>query len=296
MLFIKESEKADIRSRIKSMPPIFKNQNAVICLFECLGTFVLAYGICVSQYQHPIKNGEPNPYWTFLISCFLYFAISISAPFTGGHCNPSVTVGTTVAGICNRHKILLYIGSQLVGAFLGVFLCKNMSHIQIKWLQACLKQPCLQPYTPALQNSKISCWTEWDRHSEPSSSCSASSMPSRETTCRAPTSNTSSSSWCCWWAARTYQHNFRFSFRQGCLNPAVGIALQIFSAYHHNDAVLFFDVFGVVVGSIVGGTAAAVYYNSFFDPLMKEMENNSWLICFQLAAMLNIYGCVSYYG
>lgn len=55
----------------------------------------------------------------------------------------------------------------------------------------------------------------------------------------------------------------------------MGIALQIFSAYHHNDAVLFFDVFGVVVGSIVGGIAAAVYYNSFFDPLMKEMEDNS---------------------
>ena len=71
----------------------------MIFFFEALGTIVLAYGISVSQYKHPIKRGIPNPYMTFLVSCFLYMGIAIAAPFTGGHLNPSVTIGLTVAGL-----------------------------------------------------------------------------------------------------------------------------------------------------------------------------------------------------
>lgn len=124
MLFIKESEKAEIRQKIQDLPPLFKNQNIIIFCFEALGTLILAYGICVSQYKHPISRGEPNPYWTFLISCFLYLGISVAAPFTGGHINPSVTIGTTVAGISNKEKLLMYIVSQVFGALVGVFICK----------------------------------------------------------------------------------------------------------------------------------------------------------------------------
>ena len=102
MLFIKESEKAEIRKKISEMPQIFKNENFTIMFFEALGTLILAYGICVSQYSHPIDQHQPNPYWTFLISCFLYLGISAAAPFTGGHINPSVTIGTIVAGISRK--------------------------------------------------------------------------------------------------------------------------------------------------------------------------------------------------
>ena len=127
MLFIKENEKQEISQKIKEMPQILRNPNVIIFIFEGLGTLVLAYGIAVSQYLHPISRHEPNPYWTFLISCFLYLAISIAAPFTGGHINPSVTIGLMTAGLGNKSKIGWYILSQLCGALLGVFICNDIS-------------------------------------------------------------------------------------------------------------------------------------------------------------------------
>lgn len=108
------------------MNPIFKNHRFIIFLFEALGTAILAYGISVSQYKHPIKREEPNPFMTFLVSCFLYLGIAIAAPFTGGHLNPSVTAGVTAAGLSEKKEILFYMVSQIFGALLGVLICKKL--------------------------------------------------------------------------------------------------------------------------------------------------------------------------
>ena len=62
----------------------------------------------------------------------------------------------------------------------------------------------------------------------------------------------------------------------------MGIALQFFAAVHHHDAVLLFNIWGVVVGSLTGAVLAALFFNYFYDPLLKELENKNWcvfLIC-----------------
>lgn len=103
---------------------MFKNPIVNIFFFETFGSLILAYGICVTEYIHPISRQIVNPYWTFLISCFNFFAISISGLFTGGHVNPSATIGLRVAGLVDRSKVLAYFASQLIGAILGTLICK----------------------------------------------------------------------------------------------------------------------------------------------------------------------------
>ncbi len=93
-------------------------------MFEAVGTFFLAYGVCATQYLVPTSTMVPNIYWTFFVSAFLFLGIAASGPFTGGHINPAVTVGLTLSGLCESRKVLTYIFSQLVGAFIGVFICK----------------------------------------------------------------------------------------------------------------------------------------------------------------------------
>jgi glycerol uptake facilitator-like aquaporin len=56
----------------------------------------------------------------------LFLGIAAAAPFTGGHVNPAVTVGLTWSGLCESRKVLTYIVSQLVGAFVGVFICTKL--------------------------------------------------------------------------------------------------------------------------------------------------------------------------
>jgi len=53
----------------------------------------------------------------FLISCFYYFALSVAAPFSGGHLNPSVTIARAILRVNNKKKY--YIIAQIFGALLG---------------------------------------------------------------------------------------------------------------------------------------------------------------------------------
>ena len=57
------------------------------------------------------------------------------------------------------------------------------------------------------------------------------------------------------------------------MNPAVGIALQLFASINHGDAAILFDIVGIVLGSILGGILAALFYDYFFEPLLNEVEN-----------------------
>lgn len=120
---IRENEKNEIKARIKDLPASFRSEGMTIFIFEAIGTMFLAYGVNATQYLTPSSHMVPNPYWTFFVSCFLYFGIAAAAPFTGGHVNPAVTIGVTSSGLCEGRKVLTYVFSQLCGAFIGVFLC-----------------------------------------------------------------------------------------------------------------------------------------------------------------------------
>jgi glycerol uptake facilitator-like aquaporin len=90
-----------------------------------MGTLVLTYGVCVSIYLHPIEDKIKNHAVNFLISCFYYFALSISAPFSGGHINPAVTLCLNVTDKHNKSKI--YLIGQICGSLFGGLLGKTIS-------------------------------------------------------------------------------------------------------------------------------------------------------------------------
>lgn len=125
MELLPEEEKQAIIKRANKIKNIFKNPITNIFLFETLGSLILSYGICVSQYVHPISRKEPNHFWTFLISCFNFLAISIAGLFTGGHINPAATIGLYVAGVVEKRKVPVYLVCQLIGAFLGTTICNS---------------------------------------------------------------------------------------------------------------------------------------------------------------------------
>lgn len=108
-----------------------KNPMFNIIFFETLGTLILAFGISVTEYVHPISRHIINPFWTFLISCFNFLAISVSGPFSGGHVNSSVTVGLYAGKIVQGRRVLPYVLSQIGGAILGTLLCKKLRYFQI---------------------------------------------------------------------------------------------------------------------------------------------------------------------
>ena len=69
------------------------HHNLRIIVFEAIGTFILTLGIACTQYTPPLDAKVDNPFHDIFISFSLYLAIVICAPFTGGHFNPSVTLG-----------------------------------------------------------------------------------------------------------------------------------------------------------------------------------------------------------
>jgi glycerol uptake facilitator-like aquaporin len=85
--------------------------------FELVGVLILTYGWCVGRYEHPIDQHKVNMSYEFLISCFYYFALSVAAPFSGGHLNPSVTIARAILRVNNNKKY--YIIAQIIGALLG---------------------------------------------------------------------------------------------------------------------------------------------------------------------------------
>ncbi|MFP3989964.1 MIP/aquaporin family protein [Streptomyces sp. E11-3] len=56
--------------------------------------------------------------WGFAVLAGAY----TSAPLSGGHINPAVTLGFAIEGTTEWSKVPIYVGGQLVGAFLGAVL------------------------------------------------------------------------------------------------------------------------------------------------------------------------------
>jgi glycerol uptake facilitator-like aquaporin len=103
-----------------------------IVFFEVIATAFFAYGICCSQNlppPYPTPSGYnyvSNPGHSAFVSMSLFLAICWCGQLTGGHCNPAVT---TVFIMKKDSAItlkvgLIYMGSQVAGAFLGCFFGK----------------------------------------------------------------------------------------------------------------------------------------------------------------------------
>jgi glycerol uptake facilitator-like aquaporin len=61
----------------------------------------------------------------------LYVLIEVFGPVSGAHFNPAVSVVMTWRGELPRHRLLPYIGAQLVGAMLGAWLAHAMFDMSI---------------------------------------------------------------------------------------------------------------------------------------------------------------------
>ncbi len=122
MIYISELEQEKIKIKIKKLPNFLKNSFISIGLFQFFGTFILAYGTCMSRYTHPISERHININYQFLTCCFFYFALSVAAPFSGGHLNPSVTLSLHIFKKINNKKT--YIISQFLGSIIGTMIGK----------------------------------------------------------------------------------------------------------------------------------------------------------------------------
>ena len=157
MSLVSEPERQTIKKKVMKINPIFKNPLTNIILFETLGSLILTYGICVTEYLHPISRRIPNPFWTFLISCFNFLAISIAAPFTGGQINPVATIGLCSAGLVEKKRLIPYIMSQLVGSILGTLICKWFIIIDYAFFQ---ENPHIYEISPEFSEVALDCLSE----------------------------------------------------------------------------------------------------------------------------------------
>ena len=157
MQLLSEPERERIKEKAGKIVPIFKNPLSNIFFFETFGSLILVYGICVTQYLHPISRQIPNPFWTFLISCFNFLAISIAGLFTGGHINPVATIGLWSAGLVQRRRLPAYLLSQLVGSILGTLICKQWVSIDYAFFQ---ENPHIYDVSPQFSEIILDCISE----------------------------------------------------------------------------------------------------------------------------------------
>lgn len=61
----------------------------------------------------------------------------------------------------------------------------------------------------------------------------------------------------------------RYSFRKGCLNPAVAIAFQTFSAGSHGNIYLLLPVIGLILGQVIGAIGGGFFYVKVYEPLLR---------------------------
>ena len=52
--------------------------------------------------------------------------------------------------------------------------------------------------------------------------------------------------------------------RQGVLNSAIAFALQFFASVQNQNTTLLFDIWGLVIGEIVGALFASYFYDRFY--------------------------------
>lgn len=123
MIYISDKEQSRIKRKIAMLPPWMRNDRVGIVFFEFIGVIILAYGICMGRFLHPIQDKVVNRTFDFLLSCFFYFALSVAAPFSGGHLNPAVT---WALAHLKPTKTGSYIWPQLLGGVVGAGIGTNV--------------------------------------------------------------------------------------------------------------------------------------------------------------------------
>jgi glycerol uptake facilitator protein len=93
---------------------------------ELIGTaFLILLGNGVVANVLLMKSKGLNGGWiaiTFGWAIAVFVGVYITAPFSGGHINPAVTIGLALAGKFAWSKVLPYIAAQMVGAMIGALL------------------------------------------------------------------------------------------------------------------------------------------------------------------------------
>lgn len=93
---------------------------------ELIGTaFLILLGDGVVANVLLKKSKGLNGGWiaiTFGWAIAVFVGVYITAPFSGGHINPAVSVGLAMAGKFSWSQVLPYIVAQMAGAIIGAFL------------------------------------------------------------------------------------------------------------------------------------------------------------------------------
>jgi hypothetical protein len=63
-----------------------------------------------------------------------------------------------------------------------------------------------------------------------------------------------------------YINKYSWTYRKGCLNPAIAISFQMFEAGKHNNPPLFFCSFGIICGSLFGAICGAFFFKKIYQP------------------------------
>lgn len=65
---------------------------------------------------------------------------------------------------------------------------------------------------------------------------------------------------------------FRFTFRKGCINPAIGLVFQIIVAFKQSNFVLIFYSLPVIIGPTIGAVLAYYAFMRLYKPLLEEVK------------------------
>jgi glycerol uptake facilitator protein len=94
---------------------------------ELIGTaFLILLGNGVVANALLQKSKGFNGGWiaiTFGWAIAVFVGVYITAPYSGGHLNPAVTIGLALAGKFSWTKVIPYIVAQMIGAMIGALLC-----------------------------------------------------------------------------------------------------------------------------------------------------------------------------
>lgn len=92
-------------------------------LAELIGTFLLLLigsGVVANVILKETKGHDSG--WLVITTAWalaVYIGVVVSAPYSGAHLNPAVTIGLAVAGKFAWAEVPMYILAQVIGAFLG---------------------------------------------------------------------------------------------------------------------------------------------------------------------------------
>ena len=97
-----------------------------IIVGEIIGTVILILlGDGVVAGVLLAKSKAQNAGWIVITAAWamaVFCGVVVSAPMSGAHLNPAVTVGLAVAGSTPWGQVPIYIVSQFIGAFIGATL------------------------------------------------------------------------------------------------------------------------------------------------------------------------------